>query len=147
MHLASKRSGRISFVVLAAILCVGFVCVLIFASGKSARGAAGEFMTALSNGDPEKLANLSMMGEKSKDEMKKAWQDSITYSRSFLFHWDITSAKDDGKAGVAVVQMTKNPLTQNAYPEKYELQLVKVGDDWKVDVTQIPRDMFPFLPH
>ena len=33
-----------------------------------------------------------------------------------------------------------------AYEELYELPMVKVGDDWKVDVRGISREFYPGLP-
>ena len=44
------------------------------------------------------------------------------------------------------VEITKNPQVQSSYPEPKPLTLVKRDGAWKVDVTQITREMFPYLP-
>lgn len=147
MHPASKRSGRISLVAIAGIVSVAMVAVLFLFSGQSPRGAAAEFLSALSSGDVNKLTELSSVGSKSKEEIHKEWEESIKYGRTYLFLWDITGFQQD-KDNTAIVRIdvTENPGSPASYPQHKELQLIKVDGVWKVDVPQISRDAFPYLP-
>jgi hypothetical protein len=146
MHRVSRRSGRISFVLLAGICSVALIAFLFFFTGQSPRGVAGEFMTALAKGDVDKLTELSLVETRPKEEIHKEWERSIQYGRNYLFFWSITGLKQDADGATVRLDITKNPLSPSAYPEHYELQMVKTKEGWKVDVPQIARDMFPYLP-
>lgn len=146
MLAASRRSGRISFVLLAGICSLALLGFLLLSGGKSPRGAAGEFMTALARGDVDKLTELSSIQNKDKEQIRKDWEQSLHYGKNYLFFWTIDAMSQSGDTATAKLGVTKNPLSPSAYADHYELQLKKEGSDWKVDVTQMSRDMYPYLP-
>jgi hypothetical protein len=145
MHTASKRSGRISFVAVAAVFAVGLLILLFFSAGASPRTAAVEFMSALAQGDPDKLTDLTLIQDRTKEDIHKQWQDALKYGKHYRFYWEIGAIKTDGDTATARIDVTKTP-TADSYADKYELILKKVNGAWKVDVAQIARDMFPYLP-
>ncbi len=132
---------------LAGIVSIALVGVLFLFSGQSPRSTAADFMSALAKGDVDKLTELSSVNGKPKDEVRKEWDESIRYGRTYLFGWDITGFQQN-KDGTAIVRIdvTENPGSPMSYPAHKELQLVKVDGNWKVDVPQISRDAFPYLP-
>lgn len=148
MLCASKRSGKVSFILLAGICSVALVLTLFLYSDKSPRTVAAEFLTALANGNVDELAALSKINDKNLEDRKKDWAETIKYSRSFLFHWQLGGVRvdKDGKEASIRVDFVKNPPSPAAYPEKYELVLANTPEGWKVDVPLIPRDMYPYLP-
>jgi hypothetical protein len=146
MQPASRRSGRISFVAIAGICSLALVGFLMLSTGKSARTCAGEFMTALARADINKLTETSVVQNESKDQIRKEWEQTMKYGRNYVFFWTIDGVDESKDVATVRLGMTKNPLSPSAYPEHYELQLKKVNGEWQVDVTQISREMFPFLP-
>jgi hypothetical protein len=142
----SRRSGRISFVTLAGVASALLIGLLFVLSGQSPAGAAGQFMSALATGNPKKLAEYSIVGDKSPADVQKAWEQTVDYARNFRFRWEITGVSQDGEKAVVKLDYTKTPDAPQAYAEHYELELHKVGGKWKVDVPQIARDMYPYLP-
>ena len=147
MHRTSTRSGRISFVVLAGILSIAMVAALFLFNGQSPKTTAAEFMSALAKGDADKLADLSYIQGKSREQIKKEWQDTIKWSKAYLFRWDISTVTQRGDDSAAVrVEIWSNPLSPQSYSEPKPLTLIKENGAWKVDVTQITRDAFPYLP-
>jgi hypothetical protein len=146
MHRPSKRSGRISFVALGGIFSLALVAILLLSSGQSPRSAAAMFMTALAQGNVDKLTDLSIIHDKPKEAIHKEWEETVKYSRGYYFYWSIEAYTQSGDSATVRVDRTEHLESQAPYPEHFELQLVKTKDGWKVDVPQIARPMFPFLP-
>lgn len=146
MHRASKRSGRISFVGIAVVCAAAFVGILFFLSGESPEGSASNFLSALAKGDTAKLADVSLIHKEPKDQVRKDWENTLKLSRSFTFIWQITSVHTNGDRATIKLDFTKDPGAPTSYAEHYELEMVKTSDGWKVDVPQISRGMYPFLP-
>jgi hypothetical protein len=146
MHRPTKRSGRISFVALGGIVSLALVALLLFSTGQSPRSAAAMFMTALAQGDVDKLTDLSVINNKPKDVIHKEWEETVKYSRGYFFHWAIKSMSQSGDTATVRVDRIEHLESPGSYEEKFELQLVKTKDGWKVDVPQIARPMFPYLP-
>jgi hypothetical protein len=146
MHHASRRLGRISFVLLAGICSVALVgCVFLF-SKQSPRSAAAAFLSALAKSDPDRLADLSIVQTKNRDEIRKEWSETLDLSKTYVFYWELGPSRQDGKQATVRVDITRKPNSPQAFPEHYELLLVETNDGWKVDVPQIARDMYPYLP-
>ncbi len=146
MHSASRQSGRISFVLVAGLCSLALVLAIILYRDRSPRTIAAEFLSALSSADVDKLAKVSRIHELPEAEVKKAWQDTLNYARTFTFYWELKAVSQHEKTAYVKVDFTKDPRSELSYPEHKELVLVETPEGWKVDVPQIPRDMFPYLP-
>ena len=103
-------------------------------------------MSALAKGDVDRLTALSIVQDKSPDQIGKEWKETIDNSKGFSFYWDITAVHQEQTSATVRLDIIQDLGSPAAYPKHYELQLVKVGNEWKVDVPQIARDMYPFLP-
>lgn len=141
-----KQAGRISFVLLASILSLLLVLVLFLFNGKNPATTATEFMSALAKGDIKTLSKLSIIKGKSEPEIEQAWAKTFDYSKHYLFQWNIISTDAEGDNANVHLQVTRNALRTNAFEENFGLVLYKKDGDWKVDVLQINREMFPNLP-
>lgn len=146
MHRSSRKSGRISFVLLAGICSIALIAVLFLFTGDTPTNAATEFMTALANADAKTLAKRSVIHDQTEEQRLKTWEDTLKYSRTFTFHWTLGPIRDDGNTAAVKLDYTKEPLNPNSYVEHFELFLVKKSDGWKVDPTQLSREMYPYLP-
>jgi hypothetical protein len=146
MHRASHRSGRISFVAIAGVCAVAFVAVLFLLSGQSPQSAASDFLSALANRDAAKLTDLSLIHNEPKEQIRKDWEQTLHYTPNFMFYWDIKAVVSEGNTATVKLDVTKNPMDPSAFGEHFELSMLKTESGWKVDVPQIPRDMYPFLP-
>jgi hypothetical protein len=146
MHPSTKRSGRISFILLAAICSVAFIAVLFSFGGDTPGAASSEFLTALATGDAKTLAKRSIIRDLNEEQRQKAWEESLKYSRSFLFHWALGPISADNEQASVKLEFTRNLYSPTAYAEHFELFLVKKPDGWKVDVPQLSREMYPYLP-
>src|SRR5690348_9425278 len=122
---SSKRSGRISFVLLAGLCSVAMITVLFLFSGETPTTAATQFMNSLATGDAKGLAKYSVIHDLNQEQRQKAWEETLKYSRTYLFHWTIASVRDDGKTATAKLEYVKNPLGTQSYAEHFELALEK----------------------
>ncbi|MFI5385301.1 MAG: hypothetical protein ACHQ50_04185, partial [Fimbriimonadales bacterium] len=126
---------------------VVLVAVLFLTGGPTPRAAAAEFMSALTKGDVDKLTELSYVQNRTKDQIHQEWAEAVKYSQSYIFFWDISSTQQTGATSAVVhVNLTPDPSSESAYVQPKPLQLVKVDGAWKVEVAEITRDMYPYLP-
>jgi hypothetical protein len=80
--------------------------------------------------------------------MRKKWDFAVNRAgKYYLFTYKITSARqiDENNAQVTM-QFTKDAGDPSSYDAKYEIPLVKVGNEWKVDVKAISRELYPAIP-
>lgn len=143
-----NRAGRISIVGLLGLLgIIVFIAVLV--SGRESLSSVGaRFMGALAKGDVDELTKLSYLGTESQEDVRKQWEFAChTAGRYYNFTYQITSSlQADPTSGSVRMQVTKNATDPGSYAEGFQLPLVKVGDEWKVDVKGISREMYPALP-
>lgn len=145
-HRTSRRSGKASFVLLAAVFSAALVICLFAFSGESARTNAGQFMSALASQDVDKLTALSVVHDKTPDQIRKEWKEAVDFGKYYQFYWAIKDVAQDKDSATVRLDVVQNPRSPSSYPAHFELSMVKVGKNWKVDVPQINRDMYPFLP-
>ena len=131
---------------LAAVLSAALVLVLFLFNTQSPSSAAAEFMSALAKQDIDQLTELSTLHDESPDQIREAWKKTFDLSKHYLFVWEITSTDVSGDSASVKLTVLRNAARQMAYQENYALVLVRTDGKWKVDVTQIPRAMFPNLP-
>jgi hypothetical protein len=142
-----RQSGRASIVTVLAIVSVLLVVLLLAFSRESLTSVGGRFMDALQRGDVDTLTRMTYLGNKSEEQVRKEWDFTVnTAGRHYEFLYQILSARQSGSdSGVVRMHVIRNPR-QGGFEEVFNLPLVKVGDDWKVDVRGINRDMYPGLP-
>jgi hypothetical protein len=144
-----RQRGRASIVIVAGIVSVLLVAVLFFLSKESPSASGAQFMDALASGNINKLAEFSYMENSTKEQMRQKWQRTFDLAaKHYSFAWRIVGDRtmDDEHATVTMMFVKDAAINPDAYEEKYELPMVKIGNDWKVDVRRIPREMFPRLP-
>lgn len=107
-------------------------------------------MTALAKGDVDTLTKMTYLGANtSEDQIRKEWNFACnTAGKHYVFMWRITSSmeQDPGKVGSVQMQVTRNANTPGSYEEGFQLPMLKVNGQWKVDVRGISRQMYPALP-
>lgn len=142
-----RRSGRISFLLLAGIASLALVALLFAFSGRSATAAASDFMSALAVRDASKLAEYSVIAKLDRAGREKAWTETLRHTKYFRFAWRVnTTRQDPDGAAIVVIDFVRHPDAPGATPELLQLPMTKQDGDWKVDVTQISREFYPYLP-
>jgi hypothetical protein len=117
-------------------------------SRESFTSIGGRFMSALARGDVNTLTDLTYLGKRPKEEIRKDWEFATgTAGKYYNFTYRITSAQQADENNATVTMMVERDIDSGtSYEEKRELPLVKVGNEWKVDVANISRDVYPALP-
>jgi hypothetical protein len=143
-----KQSGRASLLSIVAIVCVFLIGAMLLMGRESLSSIGGRFMEALQKGDVDTLTKMSYLDNTSEDQMRKEWQFATqTAGKYYAFLWSISATHEtDPRTGSVQLSIVRNFTNPGSYPENFQLPLVKVGDDWKVDVKGISRDMYPGLP-
>jgi len=143
-----KQSGRISLLALGSIVCVVLTIVLLLMSRETPAIAGTRFMVALESHDVDTLTKMSMMNGASEESIHKQWDFCVnTAEKYYRFIWHVTGASQANATTASVkIQMVKDADHPGSYEETMELPMVKVGDDWKVDVRGLSRDFFNCLP-
>ncbi|HRK21582.1 MAG TPA: DUF4878 domain-containing protein [Fimbriimonadaceae bacterium] len=141
------RSGKAHWLTIVGILSVVAIGALMLFARDSAGSSAGQFMTALGKGDVDTLTKLSYIEGVPSEEVRKKWEFTTDVGKHYMFRWRIVNiTQSDDKTAAATMQVTRNSAAASGYEEKFQLPLVKIGDDWKVDVTAISRGLYPALP-
>lgn len=136
-----------SLIVIAGLVSVALVAALFFFSRESPGSAGGKFMDALVRGDAKSLAEVSYLRGENRDRIEQEWNRSLAVSRYYNFAWEITAHKALGPDRAAVMmEVVRNAASQAAFPETYQIELVRIGGRWLVDVPKLPRSLYPFLP-
>ena len=143
-----KKAGRANWIVVFAVLALVLVVGLAFFSGGSPAGAASEFLTALQKRDIDTLTELSNVPESGKAALRKQWKFNAEVAAPYYnFAWEIQHTKQiTSDQAVVAVKVIRNSEDPNAYDEPFELAMVKVDGQWKVDIYRLSRNFYPALP-
>ncbi|MEQ1822999.1 MAG: hypothetical protein ABL949_10845 [Fimbriimonadaceae bacterium] len=141
-----KRAGRASIVTIIATVCV-LACVGVVMFSNSDQGpetTVNRFMSALAEVDAKKLAKLSFIDGADEGDIEKKWTECLDNTKYFQFRWAF-----DGTESPSAETVTARIKMQQAGESEANLNripLVKVKDEWKVDVGAINRSFYPSLP-
>jgi hypothetical protein len=144
-----NRYGRTSLLVILGLTALIVCVIVIFLSGReSLTSVGGRFMTALAAGDAPTLTSMTYMGTESPEAVRKQWDEAVGMAgRYYNFTWRILGADQaDPRTGSVRLGVTRDVAAPGSYEQNYQLPLIKVGDEWKVDVRGISREMYPDLP-
>jgi len=143
-----NRSGRVSIVGLVCLVGVVLFGAVFLLGRESLSVVGGRFMDALARGDVDTLTKMTYLGNETQEDIHKQWEFTCnTAGRYYNFFYHITAASQaDPKSGSVQMQVTRDAANPGAYEENFQLPMVKVGDEWKVDVRGISREMYPSLP-
>ncbi len=144
-----KRAGKVSPLVILGV--VGFVgilaVVLLTRTGTSPAQRVSQFFTALGKGDIETVLQTSTFGEQPDEEMRPKWQQTLDRSKYYRFAMQIkeTTYTNDEEATVAV-EMYQNVTNINVASKRFQIPVVKINGEWKVDARSLTRQAYPALP-
>jgi len=143
-----KQSGRISILMLASIFSVVLVTLILIFSRESLSTVGARFMDALERHDVNKLTAMSMMNGKTEDQIRKEWDYTVnTAGRYYQFAYSVEGGTQSGpNLGSVKIRIIKDIDKPGSYDELVELPMVRVNDDWKVDVRSMSHELFPGLP-
>ena len=143
-----QRFGRVSPILIVTVAFVVGLVVMVLTVGESPSSVAGRFMAALAEGDAETLTDLSYLEGITREEMLAKWEYTTgVVGPYFPFAYEIKgeSHPSDDQA-IVWMMYTPNFGMSGSYDDRYELDLHRTDDGWKVDAFAISRDMFPGLP-
>jgi hypothetical protein len=143
-----KRAGRVNILTVAVLACVVVIFSMFFIGRENIGSVGAKFMSALAKGDVDTLTDLSYLGNKDKEDMKKQWEFAAKdVSKQYTFEWRVTGARElSEKAGSVSLMVSRNLFSGSTYEEKFELPMIRVNGRWLVNVSGISRDMYPALP-
>ncbi len=142
-----KRAGRLNWIAMVGVLGIAVIGFLMFFGQKSSTSNAIAFMEALGNKDVDRLVELSSW-DGDKEDLRKKWDYSVnTAGKYYVFRWEVLSEKkaDDNHSAVKLT-VFRNAFRPQTFPEKFELPMVREGDEWKVDVRGLSHQIFPATP-
>ncbi|GEM_PF-513533 len=142
-----RRAGRVSPLLLVAILGAAALAMVLFFNQESPGEAGARFMDALARGDVKQLTADSYAPGKSQEELSKDWQFATQVaSKHYLFFWTIVSSTVQSEDSAVVKVQVQRNFGPGSYDENYGLPLHKRNGKWKVDASGISREMYPALP-
>lgn len=127
----------------------GLIAIVgLFIFGKDSAGqTATEFMTALAKGNVDKLVDLSYYGTGSKEDLRRKWDFAVHRAAPhYVFSWKITNVVESDPKNAAATVMINRTYDAGGYEEKYQLPMVLVDGQWRVDVRAINHSMYPAIP-
>lgn len=142
-----KQSGRAHPLILAALLGIVVVIALLFMGGEDVGATGARFLSSLAKSDAKTLTELTYLDGRDPKQIEENWKKSLELAKYYRFRWKIvsTSMTSDKIASVKI-QVIRNSDSPGSYEENYGLPMVKENGRWKVQVSGLSRDMYPFLP-
>lgn len=146
MH--GKRAGRANWLIVSGILGLVVAVVLVFFSGEAPETAGTRFMTALATGDVNTLVKMSHAEGIPEQELRDQWTFATQVAAPhYRFVYRVTSGvQADANTASVRMSVVRNAERPTSYEEKFELPLVKVNGQWKVDILSLDRRLYPALP-
>ena len=143
-----KQSGRISVVMLLSLVSLVLVVGIVLFSRESVASVGGRFLNALERHDVDELTKLSSMSGLTNEQIHKKWDQTVNVAgRYFLFAYHDEGANQASDTTASVrARIIKDADKPAAYDEAMELPMVKVGNEWKVDVRGLSHELYPGLP-
>lgn len=143
-----NRFGRVNIVLIIGIVVVAMLAYVILMTRESVTTVGTRFMSSLAKGDVNTLTEMTFLEGRDKEDVRKQWDFSVNQvGKHYRFAWRIVSAREIGSDSAAVrLQVVRDLESSAAYEENFQLPLRKENGAWKVDVSNISRDMFPALP-
>lgn len=142
-----KKAGRALVAVLIAVVVVGAAVAMFLLAGSSPTSVANDFMIALARGNTKDLTRLSYMGDMKPEEVEKAWQQSVKRGELYRFVWRNTGYSQPSDTSATVdMQIVRNADNPGSYEEKFGIPMVREDGQWKVDVRNLNRGIYPGLP-
>lgn len=144
-----KRAGKVSPLVILGVLgFVGILAVLLLTrTGTSPAQRVSQFFTALGKADIDTVLESSTFGERPDEEMRPKWEQCLERSKYYRFAMQIkeTTYTNDEEATVAV-DMYQNVTNVNIASKRFQIPVVKINGEWKVDARSLTRQAYPALP-
>ena len=143
-----NQSGRASIITILAIVSVVLLVGLLSLSRESLTSVGSRFMVALKEGNVEQLTKMSYLGNGSEEEMRRDWELAVnTAGRYYKFEFRILGATQESSDTASVrTQVIRDSDRPGSFEENFQIPLVRVGDEWKVDVRSISSQLYPGLP-
>ncbi len=143
-----RQSGRVSLLGLLSAICAIVIVALLFFSKETPTVAGTRFMAALESHDVSTLTKMTKMDGASEDAIRKQWDFSVNQAeRYYRFQWKVDGATQSSPTTASVkVRMYRDADKASAFEEQEQLPMVKVGDEWKVDVRALSREFYNCLP-
>lgn len=131
-----------------AAICAGLILIgiVLFANRESPADATNEFLTALAQGNVNKLMDLSYY-QGDKNELRKEWEFATQVAGAhYTFTWSVLQTKTAENSANVSINITKNVVKSGSYEEQSAIPLVEHNGQWLVDVRAIDRSIYPDLP-
>lgn len=143
-----RQSGRVTLQAILGVFAILAIFIVVFFSKESPGAAAARFMDALARSDVDKLTQLTVLGDKTPEQIKKDWAFTTGVAgKYYSFKWRVASSRQiDDNTGNASIMVERNYGNGSSYEEKFDLDLSKVNGAWKVNVGAISRELYPGLP-
>lgn len=139
-----KQAGRASILIILAVVCAIGITGLVIFSSASPKQIANDFMIALATGDVDNLLKIGYLGNDTETEAREKWEFATKVAGPyFRFKWRVGNmGQPDPESATVEIFMD----TGTGSEEKYELSLLRRDGQWRVDVGEINRNMYPGLP-
>lgn len=143
-----KRLGRVPYLTIILGAFVLALILIVVLAGESPSTTGAKFMAALSEGDVDVLVELSHMDGVTDDELREKWEYTTSVvGPHYVFQFSIEDSvrQSEDKAAVRM-ELIRNSDKNSAFPDRFELELRKIDDEWKVVVASLDREIYPGLP-
>ena len=99
-------------------------------------------------GNVDQLVEATYVGSDNKNHLRKEWEFTTKVAGPhYRFTWKILGYSQQGPNNASVkIEIVRNALNSGAYPEHFDLPLLREGGRWKVRATALSREIFPALP-
>jgi hypothetical protein len=142
-----RERGRINPIIALGCLGVAVIVILMFMSSSSPEAAGERFMRALAAHDVRTLTEMSHL-EKPERPLAEQWDECVNKrAKNYMFVWVWEGFHTEGTdAAVGKLHLVEFPGPEPKDSETFELPLLLVDGNWKVDLASLSRKFFPALP-
>jgi flagellar basal body-associated protein FliL len=142
-----KQTGKISLTWVLVILGVAIIAATFLFGQSSPSSATVRFLDALARGDAKTLTEVTYLEGQSEEEIREQWEYATHIGEYYRFLWEVNSETMHGDENATVaVSYIVNADRGSSYEEIYRIPMTQIDGEWKVDLSQMTREIYPALP-
>lgn len=130
------------------LVVVAGAAVVVIGGGRSPESTAEAFMHALDSKNIDELIRLGHF-ETPPEDLREQWDHCLNVAaKNYVYVWYFERTRETvaGRAAVLVMFVVYSGPKGTELPEPIELPLIETKQGWRVNMDEMPRKFFPFLP-
>lgn len=130
----------------AGILGIIAIIAMFLMSSESAATAGSRFMRALYTSDAKTLTDMTYWPNQDRSVTEEKWKKTLGSTKYYSFTYKVMQGESSRADQANVRLLVERNTGAGSYEENFALPMIKKDGKWLVDVTNLNRNLYPWLP-